>query len=87
MIATDSTPRERGRIAEDLERFFDDLYHMGRPAEIFETAPQLGERLRRPVGEESAGRLGAPGQSGVPPRDRSAQTSRAITRSSLVGMA
>jgi hypothetical protein len=57
MIATDSTPREPGRIAEDLERFFDDLYHMGRPAEIFETAPPVGRkvtparrrRIRRPV--------------------------------------
>lgn len=38
MHASDNTHREPARIPEAYERFFDDLYHMGRPAEVFEVA-------------------------------------------------
>lgn len=47
MVATEGTTRERLHLAEVYERFFDDLYHMGRPAEIFETAPDLRRKPSR----------------------------------------
>jgi hypothetical protein len=46
MTTTDSSSKEQLRIDEGYERFFDDLYHMGRPDEIFDTAPAVRRKAR-----------------------------------------
>jgi hypothetical protein len=57
MHTTDSAHPQLPRRAEVYERFFDDLYHMGRPAEIFEAAPSIQGKARLVGPQRSPRRL------------------------------
>ncbi len=46
-MTTEKTTQEQSRTSEVFQRLFDDLYHMGRPDEIFATAPEILAPKRR----------------------------------------
>lgn len=52
MSQNDSAISEQVRADEEYQRFFDDLYHLGRPADIFEptvkSSPKPSYRKGRP---------------------------------------
>jgi hypothetical protein len=47
MSTSNSRPQQQLRSDEAYAQFFDDLYHMGRPAEIFEAGPAVLRKMRR----------------------------------------
>ena len=40
-MTTEKSTQEQSRTSEVFQRLFDDLYHMGRPDEIFEARPAI----------------------------------------------